>query len=192
MTLETLAFQKAVTEDNLNGLPVRLIDPAGNPLLFGPAADANPATGILAATDMLYNGATWDRPRGANGAQFNTLGLTQQLNLSAPRTDAATVTSGDLVAPACTIALVMFRVTAISGTAPTAQLVIQSKDTQGTYSSLNGGGSATALSATGNSAFTITPNNSTSFSTFGPTFRYQVVIAGTTPSVTWYADIYYK
>jgi hypothetical protein len=192
MTLETLAFQKAVTEDNVNGLPVRLIDSSGNPLLLGPAADGLPATGLLASADLLFNGATWDRPRGQNGAAFDTLSTPTQVNLVATRTDTVNYTGADTAAPAFTVALFTFHITAISGTSPAVTFSVQGKDTQGNYSANNGGVASSSQTTVTSAPLTISPGVAGSNILLSPTYRVVALISGTSPSVTWYCDIVYK
>lgn len=113
----------------------------------------------------------------------------------APGAQAATWTSQDIVVDGSEELLVSFDLTAISGTTPSAQLVVDVKLPDGTY--VQGVKSLTALTAIGQQlltvkAATLPADASPLFflsSAVGGTLRFRVVIAGTGPSATFEIDI---
>src|SRR5579859_2303627 len=113
------------------------------------------------------------------------------LSTQAPGAQTATWTSPDITVDGAEELLVGFELTALTGTGPTAQLVLDIKLPDGTY--IQGVKSLTALSATGNQLLTVKaatlPADATPLfylaQALGGTIRFRVVIAGTTPSATF-------
>lgn len=113
----------------------------------------------------------------------------------APGAQTATWTSPDIVVDGSEELLVSFDLSAISGTGPTAQLVMDVKLPDGTY--VLGVKSLTALSAAGQQLLTVKaatlPADAAPLfflsAALGGTVRFRVVIAGTTPSATFEIDV---
>jgi hypothetical protein len=121
-----------------------------------------------------------------------TLPLPTQTNLIALRTDTATFTSADMTLPAFTVALFTFHITAISGTGAGVTFTVQGKDTQGAYSSNNGGTASGSVTVPGATPLTASMGVSGANVILAPTFHIGAIIAGTLPSVSWYCDVVYK
>lgn len=163
MPLDTLAFQKAVTEDNVNGLPVRLVDATGSPLVL------------------------------ASGALLDTMPAGQTMNLIAARTDTASGNTADLVPPAgYTVAIFVFRVTAISGTGPSITFQINARMSDGSYLKPTGlGNTSSTVSGVNTAPIVLTPASG-SLNMLAPLYQISWTIAGTTPSATWFCDLFWR
>lgn len=163
------------------------VDSAGNALVklsqvtnAAALADAvaNPTVGILANTQLLFNGATWDRNRG---------NINQVVDASAARTTSvagATCTNFN----AKTL-LWHFKITAITGTSPTIVPKLQwSPDSGTTWIDIPGAAFA-ALSAVGDYVMqvgleVIAAANAAVTFPLPRTLRVYYTIGGTTPSIT--------
>ena len=163
------------------------IDSAGNALVklaqmtaAAALADgvANPTVGILANTQLLFNGSTWDRNRN----NFN-----QVIDASAARTaSVAGTTCTNYNAKAL---LIHFKVSAITGTTPTITPKLQWSPDNGTTWIDVPGAAFASLNAVGDYVMQVGPevipaaNAAVNFP-LPRTLRMYYTIGGTSPSIT--------
>ena len=114
------------------------------------------------------------------------------VNLVPPRTDTVTVNVGPFTTPVFYEALFYVSVTAISGTSPSVTFTIQSQTSQGVWTSNIGGVAFSAITTVTDQDHGINPAFGSAQSLLGTSYRVNVSISGTSPSITWYMDLVYK
>lgn len=170
--------QADLQADNVFPAGQYIYGPVGQVLSYG--AVQTPAGNRLAQGDTL-------------GRQSISRGLVQQQNIIPPRTDTATVIGVVVLpTPPFEYMLAVVRVTAVSGTTPQMVVTLESSDSQGVFSSGNGGGTVGTFTTVSSQAVELSTSFGNTQQMMAPLYRVHIVMTGTAPSFTWYMDINWK
>jgi hypothetical protein len=132
------------------------VDGSGNVIGQVASADSLPAGSVPGVAGLLWNGTTWDRPRGSNGSPSVLTQAAFSVYAEAPVVNGARLTTGNITGGSipnnASLFLVSVVVTAFTGTSVTYSLQVQDANTN--WVTL---GSTASITATGTYVFSVGP-----------------------------------